>query len=260
MMRLLPIVLFLIITPLSATDINNDWGRTGHRATGEIAASYLTKRAQKEISKLLDGASLALVSTYGDEIKSDKRYGEYWAWHFVNYPFGSTYTDHPKSDRGDLIRGIDTCIEVLKNNASSREDKVFHLKMLVHFIGDLHQPLHVGQASDKGGNDFQVQWFDEGTNLHTVWDTKIIESYNMSYSEIASNSRELSKAQLDVIRQGSVLDWMRESRELCEDIYANTKIGEKLGYNYMYKYVDTAKFQMQKGGIRLAKILNDIFG
>ncbi|NNK55600.1 MAG: S1/P1 nuclease [Flavobacteriaceae bacterium] len=258
-MRLLPIVLLFICTPLCANDTNTDWGRTGHRATGEIATSYLTKRAQKEISKLLDGASLALVSTYGDEIKSDQRYGEYWAWHFVNYPFGSTYDDHPKSDRGDLIRGIDTCIEVLKNKQSTREDKVFYLKMLVHFIGDLHQPLHVGQAGDKGGNDFQVRWFDEGTNLHTVWDTKMIESYNMSYSELASNRRELSNAQLEIIQQGNVTDWMRESRELCEDIYANTEVGEKLGYNYMYKYVETAKFQIQKGGIRLARVLNEIF-
>ncbi len=258
-MRLLTLVLLFSFVSLGAAEKISDWGRTGHRATGEVATSYLSNKARREIKKLLDGDSLALVSTYGDEIKSDGRYGEYWAWHFVNYPFGSDYHTYPKSDRGDLISGIQQCVDVLNSDQSARDDKVFHLKMLVHFIGDLHQPLHVGQASDKGGNDFQVRWFDEGTNLHTVWDTKMIESYNMSYSELAANNRKLSNAQLEQLQQGTVIDWMNESRILCEDIYANTKVGEDLGYNYMYKYVETARFQIQKGGIRLAKILNEIF-
>ena len=88
----------------------------------------------------------------------------------------------------------------------------------------------------------------------------MIESYDMSYSELAANRKRLSKKQIEEIQKGTVLDWMYESRELCEDIYSNTTVGEKLSYNYMYKYMDVAKFQMQKGGIRLAKVLNDIFG
>ena len=259
-MKYILLLAILISMPISGAVKLDDWGRTGHRVTGEIATAHLSKKAKRAIDVLLNGDSLAMISTYGDEIKSDKRYGKYWAWHFVNFPFGSKYESHPKSDRGDLIMGIDTCVRILKDPASSREEKAFHLKMLVHFVGDLHQPLHIGQAGDKGGNDFQVRWFDEGTNLHTVWDTKMIESYNMSYSELASNRKRLSNRQIEEIQKGSVLDWMYESRALCEDIYQNTKIGEKLGYTYMYKYVDVAKFQMQKGGIRLAKMLNDIFG
>jgi hypothetical protein len=259
-MRLLALAFLLSFVSLSAAEKATDWGRTGHRATGEIAASYLSNKAKRAIGKLLDGASLALVSTYGDEIKSDERYREYYSWHYVNYPFGTDYDSHPKSESGDLIQAIYTCIEVLENENTSKDDKAFHLKLLVHFIGDLHQPLHIGMAEDKGGNDFQVRWFDEGTNLHTVWDMKMIESYNMSYSELAANTRQLSDFQLKKLQDGTVLDWMRESRTICEDIYAHTKVGEKLGYRYMYKYVETARFQIQKGGIRLAKILNEIFG
>jgi hypothetical protein len=258
-MRLFTLVFLLSFVSLCASEKITDWGRTGHRAMGEIATSHLSNKAKREISKLLDGASLALVSTYGDEIKSDERYRDYYAWHFVNYPFGTDYESQPKSDRGDIIQGIAKCIEILESEDANKADKAFHLKLLVHFIGDLHQPLHVGIAKDRGGNDFQVRWFDEGTNLHSVWDQKMIESYNMSYFELAANSRKLSKAQLEQLQQGTVLDWMKESRILCEDIYVNTKVGEKLGYNYMYKYVETARFQIQKGGIRLAKILNDIF-
>jgi hypothetical protein len=238
---------------------SEDWGKTGHRAVGEIAGKYLSKKAEKQILKLLDGHSLAFVANYGDDIKSDRAYDHYSPWHYVNFPFGEKYETHPKSEKGDIIQGIEKCITVLKNANSSREDKVFHLKMLVHFMGDLHQPLHIGLADDKGGNDFQVRWFNDGTNLHSVWDYKMLDFYEMSYTEVATNTDVLSKEQVEAIKKGNVIDWMYESRVLCEDIYANTEIGEKLSYNYMYKYMNTLRSQLQKGGIRLAKVLNEIF-
>jgi hypothetical protein len=242
---------------LSAAD---DWGKTGHRVVGEIAEKYLSKKAEKQILKLLDGHSLAFVANYGDDIKSDPAYDSYGPWHYVNFPFGQHYETYPKSGEGDIIQGIYKCITVLKNQNSTREDKIFHLKMLVHFLGDLHQPLHIGLAEDKGGNDFQVRWFGDGTNLHSVWDYRMLDFYEMSYTELAANTDVLSKEETDAIKSGSLLDWMYESRELCENIYANTEVGEKLGYKYMYQYINPLRKQLQKGGIRLAKLLNDIYG
>lgn len=236
-----------------------DWAKTGHRTTGEIAEKYLTEKAKQKIDSLLDGHSLAFVSNFGDEIKSDKQYRHFSPWHYVNFPFNSTYEKHPKSEKGDLIIGIDTCVKILKSDKTSKDDKVFYLKMLIHFIGDLHQPLHIGLAKDRGGNDFQVRWFQEGTNLHAVWDTKMIEQYNMSYTELANNTDVLSEEQLQEIQKGTVIDWMYESRELCKEVYNGAVIGEKLGYRYMYDYMDIVRAQLQKGGIRLAKILNEIF-
>ncbi|MBL4663456.1 MAG: S1/P1 nuclease [Flavobacteriaceae bacterium] len=255
------LLLFLFcFSSLTLTSFSyEDWGKTGHRATGEVAQKHLSRKAKRAIDKLLDGQSLAFVSNYGDDIKSDDAYRSYGPWHYVNFPFDKTYNTHPKSEKGDLVAAINTCVSILKSKSSTKDEKVFHLKMLVHFIGDLHQPLHVGKADDKGANDFQVLWFNEGTNLHSVWDTKMIESYNMSYSELAANTKRLSGAQLKHIMEGDVQSWMAESRTLCLDIYANTKAGEKLGYRYMYKYINVARFQMQKGGIRLAVLLNDIF-
>ncbi|MDT0554378.1 S1/P1 nuclease [Patiriisocius hiemis] len=253
-------LLFFAFILISSTSLAiDDWGKTGHRVTGEIAEKYLSKNAKKAIESLLNGESLAFVSTYGDEIKSDDAYRKYGPWHYVNFPFDSAYETHPKSDRGDIIVAINTCIKVLKSKTESNENKAFHLRLLVHFIGDLHQPLHIGLAEDKGGNDFQVRWFNEGTNLHTVWDTKMIEHYNMSYKELASNTRKLSKQELSTIKSGSVLDWMNESRAICKDVYENTEVGEKLGYRYMHDYFTTVRSQLQKGGIRLATILNEIF-
>lgn len=259
MMRLLLLTLVLLLSN-SVVASDDDWGKTGHRVTGHIAQQYLSNKAKKAIDKLLVGASLAEVSTYADEIKSDASYKSYGPWHYVNVPFDKTYDTHPKSERGDLMQGIDTCIAVLQDEDSPRQDKIFHLKLLVHFIGDLHQPLHTGIAKDKGGNDFQLQWFGKGTNLHRVWDTQMIEQYSMSYTELAMNTGDLSKKQRKALQQGTHYDWMEDSRSLVKDIYAKTKKGEKLGYRYMYDYFELLEKQLQKGGVRLAGLLNQIFG
>lgn len=251
------IILFISLQ-INAT-ITPDWGPTGHRTTGEIAEKYLTKKAKKHIDKLLQGHNLAFVSTFADDIKSDSRYNKFYTWHYVNFPFHTKYEDSQKNPKGDVITGITYCINVLKNKNSSREDQVFYLKLLVHLIGDMNQPLHVGKAEDKGGNDIQVRWFNKGTNLHRIWDSDMIDFFNMSYTELAANADVLSKHQVDLIQQGSVLDWIYETQNLAIKVYNSAKIGEKLGYRYTYDHFDTVRSQLQKAGIRLAKILNDIY-
>lgn len=238
----------------------NDWGRTGHRATGEVAEQHLTKKAKQKVREILDGQNLAFVSTYGDDIKSDPAYRKYNVWHYVNLEPGETeYTKEKANPDGDLVHAINTCVAVLKDKNSSKEDKAFFLKMLVHFVGDLHQPLHAGRGEDKGGNDIQIRWFGEGSNLHRLWDSEMINDFQMSYTELAHNSDELSKEEIRQIQKGSVLDWMYESKELANKVYASAEVGEKLGYEYMYKWFPVVHDQLQKGGLRLAKILNEVF-
>ena len=235
------------------------WGPTGHRATGKIAENHLTKTALRKIDKLLKGQSLAFVSTYGDEIKSDRRFDDFYTWHYVNMPLDSNYEATEKNPKGDLVTGINKCISVLKDDNSSEEDKVFYLKLLVHFIGDLHQPMHIGRAEDKGGNTIQVQWFGKGTNLHRVWDENMIEEWKMSYLELADNTEELSKEQIKSIQDGSIVDWVHDTHKLSKTTYASVEVGENLRYNYSYDHFGTVRKQLQKGGLRLAKLLNDIF-
>lgn len=237
-----------------------DWGHTGHRVTGEIAQQYLNRKARKAIKELLDGESLARVSTYGDEIKSYSEFKEYGPKHYVNIPFNTTYDAHPKSENGDVISAIDTCIAVLQSKTATKAEKAFQLRMLIHFIGDLHQPLHTGIEDDKGGNDFQVRWFKDGTNLHSVWDTKLIEHYGMSYTELASNMPALSRADYKTMAAGTHRDWLADSRVVVKEIYARTKVGEELGYRYMADFKETLFTQLQKGGVRLAALLNNVLG
>jgi hypothetical protein len=252
-------IALLLFLSLSLSAANPDWGATGHRTIGKIADEYLKGKTKRAIEKLLNGQSLALVSTFGDDIKSDDRYRKFNTWHYVNMPFGVKYEDSEKNTSGDLVVGIQKCKEIILDKNSTKEDKVFYLKMLVHLIGDLHQPMHVGRKEDKGGNDIQVRWFNDGTNLHRVWDSNMINHFNMTYSELADNSNKISKEQIKFIQKGTVADWANETQQHAIEVYASVKIGEKLDYKYMYEHFGLVRSQLQIGGIRLAKVLNELF-
>ncbi len=235
------------------------WSKTGHRVIGEVAQEHLNGKARRAIKKLLDGQSLAAVSNFADEIKADSIYRKFSSWHYVNIPKGKKYGDVEPFKYGDLVTGIEECIRIIKDDKSSRKDRVFYLKMLIHFIGDLHQPMHVGRLEDKGGNDIQVQWFNNGSNLHKVWDANMINDYGMSYTELTAKLPQLNKKRKKEIQEGAVLDWVEESQQLADRVYESVEVGEKLYYRYGYVWWATVEDQLQKGGLRLAKVLNDIF-
>lgn len=253
---LLVTLLILMVLPLTSF---TRWGQTGHRVVGEIAEEHLSNRAKKQIKKLLKGRSLAFVSTYADEIKSDKKYNDYYTWHYINMDMDQTYAQAEKNPKGDLVIGIAKCKEVMLDPATSDEDKAFHLKMLVHLVGDLHQPMHIGLKEDKGGNDFKVQWFYKDSNLHRVWDSDMLDGFNMGYLELAKNADQLSKQQIAAIQKGTVIEWVDEVHELTKEVYESAESGENLRYRYSYEYLEVARKQLQIGGLRLAKMLNDIY-
>ncbi|APD06063.1 nuclease S(1) [Flavobacteriaceae bacterium UJ101] len=237
------------------------WGPTGHRATAEIAEHYLSKKTKRKINKLLDNHDMAYWSTYADAIRSDTQYKKYEPWHYVNYQYGEDYLKADKNPKGDVIYAVNHCIAILKDKNASKKDKAFHLKLLIHFIGDLHQPLHVGHGEDLGGNTLKVEWFWEKSNLHRVWDEGMLDQYKMSYTELAHSFVPLTKEKRIAIQKGTILDWINESKELSEKIvYPSIKESTQLNYRYMYDYFPVVETQIEKGGVRLAKILNEIFG
>ncbi len=235
------------------------WGKTGHRVVGEIAQMHLSRKAKKMICSILEGKSLASVANFADDIKSDTLYNKYYPWHYVNYPAEMKYGDVAPSPEGDIVVAIQTCIEKVKNPLTSPTEKTFFLKMLVHFIGDLHQPLHAGWEENRGGNDIQIQWFGKGSNLHRLWDTNLIDHYGMSYTELSDNMPNLSRKERIELQKGNIFDWVEESHILANQLYASVENGEKLGYQYSYVYWTTVEDQLLKGGVRLAAVLNDLF-
>ena len=106
----------------------------------------------------------------------------------------------------------------------------------------------------------QIQWFDEGTNLHRLWDTNLIETYGMSFYELGDElDRSTSKKKRKAIQKGDVVSWLEESHILAKEVYDSAEVGEKLRYAYAYKYNTVVFEQLKKGGLRLAQVLNDIF-
>ncbi len=252
------IIIFLMLTSLKS-HASDDWSATGHRVVGKIASQYLKSCTKKKIEKLLNNQSLDFVSTYADEIKSDKLFDGFFTWHYINIPLESEYDASKTNPSGDLVTGITFCIKTIKDKATNDDDKAFFLKMLIHLMGDLHQPMHVGLAEDEGGNGFKLQWFNKNSNLHSVWDSEMIDSYGMSYSELAENADVLDKQEVKAIQKGSLIDWVNETHNLTRKVYANVKPNENLRYKYSYDNFETVRTQLQKAGIRLAKVLNELF-
>jgi hypothetical protein len=257
-MKKLFLILFLL--PFVGKATEPFWSATGHRVVGQVAEIHLNKKARKAIAKILQGQTIAEASTYADDIKSESTYRKFSPWHYVNLTPDGKYEDLPENKDGDIVLGINHCITVLKDKTSSLEDQRFYLKLLIHFIGDLHQPLHVGRAEDRGGNQIQLQWFDRGTNLHRLWDSNLIDDYGMSYLELASNLPVWSKSKVREVQQGEILDWVYEVRNVVNKIYEGVNIGDKLSYRYSYDWWPTVEDQLLRGGLRLASVLNTIYG
>ena len=253
-MNIIHVIIFLFVSSLNL----NSWGPTGHRVIGEIAEQNISEKTKEEITKLLDGQTLAYVSTFADEIKSDDRYDIYYPWHYINFDLDKDYMDTPPSDNGDLYIAINKCIDVLKDASSDKESKVFHLKLLVHFVGDLHQPLHLGQEIDRGANRIYVKWFGSNTNLHSVWDSKMIDSYKMSYSEMAYTLQKIYKNKSKDFKREDLVNWIDQIHDLTQVIYRSVD-DTNLGYEYQYENFDTVKSMLSLGGYRLARVLDYIF-
>lgn len=232
------------------------WGKTGHRITGKIAERYLTKNAKTQIKKLMGHHDLSRMSNWADEIKSDPDWEIANDWHWCTIPDGESYKKDKHS--GQAVEKINEFIATLKNKKSKKEEKQIALKFIVHLIGDLHQPLHVGNGLDRGGNDVRLKWFNESTNLHSIWDSKLIDFQKLSYSEYANYI--LLKEDRGKIRkwQGDdILTYIHESRDLRNQCYDFS--GENLKWEYFYKHKELLEKRLLQGGVRLSGELNRIF-
>lgn len=261
----------LLLILLTVTYLNA-WGKTGHRVVGEIASYHLTPEASQMVDYLLDGESLAMVSTYPDKIKADKKFRYLNPYHYVNMPLDKEYWEIEKKEK-DIVKGISKSVEILSGDYS-KEEKAFWLKMLVHLVGDVHQPMHTGRYEDRGGNDLETKWYGsqhtKKTNLHLVWDLNMIDHYKVSYSEFAkelNNSYKYYDLTPKLDREKWVhephLEWVWESHQEAKVIYkrwASHDLSDFYGVeDYMYENFDLVKVKLYKAGRRLAMLLNEIY-
>ena len=285
--KIVATVLLLTLAPSA-----HAWGPTGHRVVAEIAQRHLTPAAQLKVNSLLDGRSLADVANWPDELRSDPRFDKYKVLHYATVKNGLTsYRNSVKAPCGDLVVAIDAFSAFLRTG--SREalysvkaltdksdgttksacnpketeplsaDKA--LSFLVHLMGDLHQPLHVG-GDDEGGNKVSVMWMDRWkTKLHSAWDDEMVDFERYGYIEYARFLDRVSEADVTRWQAGDTISYADEAVAMRPKLYVfpDDKVGtpaiHEISYGYTGAQRDRMREQLLKGGLRLAGVLNAIF-
>lgn len=240
------------------------WGVTGHRVVAEIAQRHLNSKAKRELKKLIGAEPLAFWANWSDFIKSDTTWRFASKWHYVDLPGHIGKDDFIRDIKAltgeNLYTQILAMKALLEDKSLPLEKKQTALKFLIHLVGDLHQPLHVGRDEDQGGNKIQVTWFGKPTNLHAVWDEALVDFQQWSYTEYATVLDVASKTQVQQWQNSSYEDWFYESHVLSDKVYDNTPQDSKLRFEYNYQFVQDLNDQLLKAGVRLAKILNEVLG
>jgi len=241
------------------------WGMLGHRIVGEIAESYLTPKAKAAIKAILGDESMAMASNWADFIKSEPSYNYLSAWHYINLKDSlseSAVNAFLAADTlADAYTQINFLTAQLSNKNLEKDKKVMYLRLLIHIVGDIHQPMHVSRLEDQGGNKVYVTWFGQKTNLHAVWDEKLIDEQKLSYTEYTKAINHTTLAQRTAWQQQPIKRWFFESYTIAQHLYSEINQPEqKLTYRYVYDHLDTVNLQLLKGGVHLAGLLNQIFG
>lgn len=237
------------------------WGQKGHDVTAFIAENHLTPTSQNAINELLDGKSIVYWANWLDNASHTPEYAYSKTWHYKNIDDGVDFDAAPLLDTGDVVRAVYDQVNILQNPTSTKEEKQLALKILVHIMGDLHQPMHLGHASDLGGNRWTVRYFDSNTNLHTVWDSNVPEAaHNWTYTEW-QNQIDRAKPQetFVILAEGQPEKWGKETFEICKSVYEKTPENYNISYDYIAEWTPVIEEQFLKGGLRLADVLNTIF-
>jgi nuclease S1 len=255
----------LIFTGLLVSPSVWAWGHIGHHVASMMAEERLSPRALAAVHDLLGpGISLADVSTWADEQRDVPGSGP---WHYVNVPItDSRYDSKYCQPGGCVVSKVQDFKRVLQDPKAGRTEKQEALKFLVHFIEDLHQPLHVGDTGSRGGNDTQVRFYNSGSNLHKVWDSQIIERYTTDGRELLGDLKGItSPASAAEWSKGTPEDWATESLHAAKEAYClpGTKnviqSGTALGDGYRRMALPIIQEQLAKAAVRVAFVLNAIF-
>ncbi len=259
----------------------------GHQTVAQIAYANVTPKTKVAIRKLLaqqalldtpecPAGTIEQASVWADCIKPLKlndgstRFGFAYSWHYQNVDICAPFDLTPACKEGDCVSyQIDRDVKMLRDKSTLPRDRVVALAFLIHFVGDLHQPLHAGDRHDKGGNEVKADYGIYGParfNLHSIWDGPLAER---AISTPPSLVRRYSAAERAKIEAGTVVDWSRESWEASHEAYAAALGGDacgtvparvKMDYATIAKMVPVSREEVRRGGIRLAKLLDKALG
>lgn len=236
------------------------WGQKGHDVTAYIAEQHLTPTTKGAVESLLDGRSIVYWANWLDNASHTPQYAFTKTWHYKNIDKGVRYEEAPANPAGDAVTAIKSSLETLSDPSSTEADRIFALKVLVHVTGDLHQPMHLGHATDLGGNRVKVKFFGRDNNLHSVWDSSIPDAARKwSYTEWQQQIDRLPEAGMKEITDGSIDDWARETARIADSLYTYFQPDCNISYNQIAAWTPTVEQQLLRGGLRLAHLLNSTF-
>jgi hypothetical protein len=244
----LTVVLLLGSTRLFA------WGHEGHTLVAQVAFNYMDEGTKRNVMKYLDGMTLEEAGNWMDAIKSDHANDYMRPWHYIDFEKGSTQAADPEN----IVMVLNRTLKELDHKETLSHDEIKRrILYLFHLIGDLHQPLHVGYPSDKGGNTVQLNFMGStGTNLHATWDSGIIQYKATSLTDVL-NSKKYTPEELAAVQKIDVIGWAKQSRGYLKDAY--TVKNNKADDRYVDAVYPIIKTQLLDAGIRLAAVLEHYF-
>lgn len=236
------------------------WGQKGHDTTAFIAEQHLTPKAKAAVDSILGGRSMVYWANWLDNASHTPQYAYTKTWHYKNIDEGVRYEEAHANPAGDVVTAVKAQIETLSDRSAKPADTELAMKILVHIVGDMHQPMHMGHATDLGGNRVKIKFFGRDNNLHSVWDTNIAESgHRWSYTEWQQQVDRISPEEEASVVSGSVDDWAKETMNIATLVYKDTRPGDNLSYNEVAKWTPYIETQFLRGGLRLAHILNMLY-
>lgn len=252
----------LILTVIAAASVlaASAWSQKGHDVTAYIAEKHLTPRTLAAVDSILDGKSMVYWANWLDNASHQLEMAYTKTWHYKNIDEGMAYTDAPLNSKGDVVTAINGQIDVLADPATTPQQAALAMKILVHCMGDLHQPMHLGHLSDLGGNKTKMKFFDTPTNLHSIWDSRLVESaHKWSYTEWQQQIDRATPAEQALIIEGTPDSWAAETFDIATRCYKYFRPGQKVMYNEIARWTSVIEQQFLRGGLRLAHILNTIY-
>lgn len=248
------------------------WGPVAHRTIGVIAEANLSPMARGAVARWLRGESLADVANWADAVRATPEYAHTAGYHFEQVSDGQTYLDSLRAltpgqrQKGGLVAALMVAHLTLRDPRASPREQADALKFLVHFVGDIHQPLHTGRPEDRGGSRIQLDWFGRTSSLHRVWDSGLILEGHADILKPGLSARATSEAyakcliekfaQVPVNVRMDIGGWLEESLLLRPAAYYPLYETDPAGY--VTWNIEDVDRRVYVAGIRLARMLNDI--
>ncbi len=235
------------------------WGQKGHDIVAYIAECNLEPEVKAKVESALGGMSMVYWSNWADSSRYTDEYKHTGAWHYLNVEEGETLESTKRSEKGDVVKAVKDLTAQLKKGGLTAKEEGDALKFLIHFVGDLHCPMHAGRYADLGGNRIPVTFFHSSTNIHSVWDTKLIEvTHAWDYM---GWQRELDREAMrrDIKVDSTPEEWFEETHKVAVSTYDHIKKKDKLSFDFRDKYQADLERQLLSGGLRLATLLNEIY-